>query len=277
MKNYLNKNLNYLKSGVTNACDELGLWASPFGIMLLDNFPIKEYQNYLDIGCSTGFPLIEIANRIGGGCKAVGIDLWGEAIKRAQDKIETLQLDNISVIEGNAEDRHFPNDYFDLITSNLGINNFENPSKVIAESYRILKQGGTFCATTNLTGTFHQFYTLFRESLIELKLEKYLTRLDEHIKHRGTEETSVKLFEDNGFKVTKRIRGDYRMRFYNGTAFLSHTFIIIGFIDSWRNMFEEADKQMFFDHFEHRLNEYAHQQGELRLTIPMLYIQAEKL
>lgn len=276
MKNYLNKKLNYLDRDITNVCDELGLWASPFGVMLLDNFPIKNYQNYLDIGCGTGFPLIEIANRIGSECKAVGIDPWGEAVERAQSKIKVLQLDNISVIEGNAENVNFPDDYFDLITSNLGINNFEAPSKVINESYRTLKQGGIFCATTNLTGTFDEFYNLFRETLSELKLEKYLLSLDNHINHRGTEKSSVELFENNRFKIIRTIKSEYQMRFYNGSAFLNHPFIIIGFIDAWRNLFEDTDKQMFFDVFERRLNEYANQQGELRLIIPMLYIEARK-
>lgn len=277
MKNYLSKKLNYLDRDITNVCDELGLWASPFGIMLLDNFPIKNYQNYLDIGCGTGFPLIEIASRIGSECKAaVGIDPWAEAVKRAQGKIEVLQLDNISVIEGNAEDINFPDDYFDLITSNLGINNFEVPSKVMNESYRTLKQGGTFCATTNLTGTFDEFYNLFRETLFELKLEKYLLGLDNHINHRGTEKSSVELFENSRFKIIRTIKSEYQMRFYNGSAFLNHPFIIIGFIDAWRNLFEDIDKQIFFDVFERRLNEYANQQGELKLTIPMLYIEARK-
>lgn len=276
MSNYLKKNLNYLQSDITNACDELGIWAAPFGILLLNNFPIQKYQNYLDIGSGTGFPLIEIANRLGSDCKAVGIDPWTEAVKRVQDKINTLQLDHISIIEGSAENISFPNDHFDLITSNLGINNFENPLRVINESHRVLKKGGTFCATTNLTGTFDEFYMLFKESLYELGFEKYLKQLDNHINHRGTEESSIKLFENSGFKIVNVIKTEQSMRFYNGSAFLNHSFIIIGFIDSWINIFEETDKQLFFENFEQKLNIYANHQGELKLTIPMLYIEARK-
>lgn len=276
MKNYLSKNLNYLQSDVTNACDELGIWAAPFGLLLLNNFPIKKYQNYLDIGCGTGFPLIEIASRIGNDCQAVGIDPWEEAVKRAKKKITTLQLDSISIIEGDAENINFDDNHFDLITSNLGINNFENPMKVMNECHRVLRSEGTLCITTNLTGTFDEFYKLFRESLFELKLEKYLTKLDDHINHRGTENSSTQLFENSGFEIIKVIKSESQMRFYNGSAFLNHPFIIIGFIDSWRNMFEEVDKQVFFDNFEHRLNDYASKKGELRLTIPVLYIEAVK-
>ena len=68
MKNYLIKQYDYTRSDITNVCDELSLWASPFGLLLLDNFPIKKYKRYLDIGFGTGFPLIEIAQRLGKEC-----------------------------------------------------------------------------------------------------------------------------------------------------------------------------------------------------------------
>lgn len=196
--------------------------------------------------------------------------------KKSSNKSQCTTLDNISIIEGDAENIDFPDNHFDLITSNLGINNFENPLKVMNESHRVLKPGGTFCATTNLTGTFDEFYTLFRKSLLNLSFEKYLETLDNHINHRGTEESSIKLFENSGFKVVNIKRSEYQMRFYNGSAFLNHPLITIGFINPWRNMFDEVDKQVFFDHFEHELNNYANEHGELKLTIPMLYIEARK-
>jgi arsenite methyltransferase len=128
MTNYLNKKIDYLQPAITNTCDELPLWSSAFGLLLLDNFPIGEYSNYLDIGFATGFPLIEIAQRLGNKCTSVGMDPWVEAAKRTATKINTLQLENISVLEGDASIIPFPNHHFDLITSNLGINNFERPA-----------------------------------------------------------------------------------------------------------------------------------------------------
>lgn len=274
---FLDKKLDYLTPEITNTCDELSLWASAFGLLLLDNFPIKNYKNYLDIACGTGFPLIEIASRIGPHCKAVGIDIWTEAIQRTQQKIKSQELNNITVIEKNAEKIEFENDHFDLITSNLGINNFDKPLIVLGESYRVLKPDGIICATTNITGTFDEFYNIFRKTLVEFGFEKYISQLDSHINHRGTEEDSLKLFEDSGFEVVKVKRSEYQMRFFNGSAFLNHPYIIIGFIDSWRNMFDEDDKLLFFAYLEQNLNIYATQYGELRLTIPMLYIEAKKI
>jgi len=274
--NYLTKKIDYLQSDITNAYDDLPVWSAPFGLLLLDNFPIGEYTDYLDIGCGTGFPLLEIAQRLGNTCHSVGIDPWTEGVKRTQTKINTFQLENITIIEGDASDISFPANHFDLITSNLGINNFAHPDKVLSECYRVLKTNGSLCLTTNLTGTFTEFYDLYYETLLELCFVKYLPQFNEHVLHRGTEESVKKLIDSNGFKIKNTVSSIYKMRFLNGSAFLNHSNIILGFIKSWINMFEETDKKVFFDRFEGKLNEYSKKLGELKLTIPMYYIECQK-
>jgi len=276
MTNYLNKKIDYLQPDITNTCDELPLWSSAFGLLLLDNFPISEYSNYLDIGCATGFPLIEIAQRLENKCTSVGMDPWTEAVKRTATKINTLQLENISVIEGDASIIPFPNQHFDLITSNLGINNFEHPAKVVSECHRVLKQNGSLCLTTNLTGTFTEFYEVYHETLHELGFEKYLAPFTEHVNHRGTEASVTELLDKHDFKIKNVVRSTYNMRFLNGSAFLNHSFIIMAFLGSWKNMFDERDKQIFFETFERNLNAFSKRKGELKLTIPMLYLECVK-
>jgi arsenite methyltransferase len=276
MSNYLNKKIYYLQPDITNTCDELPLWSSAFGLLLLDNFPIGEYSNYLDIGCATGFPLIEMAQRLGNKCTSVGMDPWMEAVKRTATKINTLQLENISVLEGDASIIPFPNRHFDLITSNLGINNFECPAKVVSECHRVLNQNGSLCLTTNLTGTFTEFYEVYRETLYELGFEKYLTPFEEHVKHRGTEASVTELLNTHDFQIKNIVRSTYNMRFLNGSAFLSHSFIIMAFLGSWKNMFDERDKQTFFETFEKNLNALSKSKGEFKLTVPMLYLECVK-
>src|ERR1035437_2107262 len=276
MDNYLIRKLDYQLDNVTSQYDELPLWSSPFGLLLLDNFPIGEYENYLDIGFGTGFPLIDISQRLGNKCKAYGIDQWKAAFNRAASKIETINSENLTFIEGDASKISLPDNYFDLITSNLGINNFENPLKVLTECRRVIKPKGSFCLTTNLTGTFSEFYQIYRDTISELKFDKYISKLNNHINHRGTEESTRELLEKSGFTITKTIKSNYTMRFLNGSTFLNHSFTIVGFIDSRRNMFDQADKLIFFDRFEKNLNFYSKQKGELKLTIPMLYFECKK-
>lgn len=257
MENYLNRKLDYKQTDITNVYDELPLWSSACGLMLLDNFPIADYSKYLDIACGTGFPLIEIAQRLGNKCNSVGIDPWTEAVKRCQTKIDTLRIESIKIIEGDASVLDFPNDHFDFITSNLGINNFDNSMKVLKECNRVIKTNAAFCLTTNLTGTFDEFYKIFISTIQELGFDQYLPKLKEHINHRGTEKSMIEILEQSGFVIKSKINSEFKMRFFNGTSFLNNALTIIGFIDSWRNLFPISERQMFFDQFEKRLNEYS--------------------
>src|SRR3990172_10554394 len=76
--------------------DELPLWSAPFGLRLLDTIKLKPRINALDIGCGLGFPLIEVAQRLGTSSKIFGIDPWQRAIERAQLKIKKYDIENRS-------------------------------------------------------------------------------------------------------------------------------------------------------------------------------------
>jgi hypothetical protein len=57
---------------------------------------------------------------------------------------------------------------------------------------------------------------------------------------------------------------------------LNHSLTRIGFLDGWRSVVDADDEQRVFESIERRLNEAAGAQGELRMTVPMLYLEALK-
>ncbi len=186
-------------------------------------------------------------------------------------------MTNIELLENDASILPFQNESFDLVTSNLGINNFENPLAVLKECYRVMKPGASFCATTNLNGTFQEFYDVFEKTLTQLGLaNKYESKYSAHVNHRGTIRSMRELMEKSGFRIARQIESSYQMRFLNGSTFLNYSVVIVGFIHPWRNMFEEGDRQVFFDKLENNLNEYSELKGELKLTIPMAYFDCKK-
>ena len=65
--------------------------------------------------------MIDISQRLGSECKSYGIDPWRAATSRAHEKIKTIGLSNIELIENDASSLYFLDDSTDLITSNLGI------------------------------------------------------------------------------------------------------------------------------------------------------------
>jgi precorrin-6B methylase 2 len=72
MENYLDKNYNLKKW--SQFIDELPIWSAPFGLKLLNYIGYKPNITALDIGFGTGFPLIEIAMRLGKESTIYGID-----------------------------------------------------------------------------------------------------------------------------------------------------------------------------------------------------------
>jgi ubiquinone/menaquinone biosynthesis C-methylase UbiE len=274
---YLNKKFDWNREDLVCQYDELPLWSAPFGLLLLDNFPMRNYERYLDVACGTGFPLLNISQRIGSQCKCVGIDPWKTALNRIRLKINALTLKNIELIDDNASKIPFPENHFDLITSNLGVNNFANPMDVLCECYRVLKVGAPFCATTNIKGHFEEFYESYKLTLNELGIyQKYRRAFEDHIDHRGTVGTHSELLKKAGFEIDKVIESQFVCRFLNGTTFLSNSFVIGGFMDAWRNLIDESEQKEFFTRLEFNLNEYSNKNGELQLKVPMVYLQGIK-
>jgi ubiquinone/menaquinone biosynthesis C-methylase UbiE len=257
--------------------DELPLWSSPFGILLLNNIPLKRNLIIVDIGCGAGFPLLELAQRYGESCKLFGIDPWDMAVSRANKKKEQYRINNVEILKGQGEDMPFSNEYIDIVISNLGINNFKNPDKVIAECFRVLKPKGKLIFTTNLFGHFDEFYSIFGEVLRDLKLEDEINNLNKHIKKRHSLEDIDSLLKRNKFSVKKIIQENYVMRFADGSSFFYHYFIKLAFLQEWKEIVREEQWNNVFSNLENRLNNTASQNGEIVFHIPMAYIECERV
>jgi len=256
--------------------DELPLWSAPFGILLLKYVDLKLNQIVLDIGSGTGFPLFELAERLGPSCHCFGLDPWTHATARAKKKIKNYRVNNVEVLEGSADKIPFENETVDLIVSNLGINNFENPENVFRECHRVLKSGGKIALTTNLNGHWKEFYTVFEETLLANSMNDLITKLIAHQEHRGTVSSISKLFNNAGFRITRTVEEKFEMRFLNGTAFFNHHFIQVGWLTTWQGIIPEKEWATFFPQLEKTLNQYAEKYGELKLTVPMTFIEGQK-
>src|SRR5438105_4519507 len=82
--------------------DEMPLWSAAFGLLLLKHLELKPNLQVLDIGSGAGFPLMELAARLGNTCTCYGIDPWTNANERAKKKIKNYGLTNVQIIESSA-------------------------------------------------------------------------------------------------------------------------------------------------------------------------------
>jgi arsenite methyltransferase len=185
-------------------------------------------------------------------------------------------LNNVEIITGSAANMPFEDNSIDLIVSNLGINNFDEPAAVFRECYRVLKPGGKLALTTNLNGHWQLFYDVFEEAIVDLSLHSVLDKLREHVAHRGTVERISMLFEDAGMEVSNSIIDSFEMRFMDGTAFLNHHFIKLGWMASWKALIPEASWVSIFTTIEEKLNAHAESRGQLTLWVPMAFIEGQK-
>jgi ubiquinone/menaquinone biosynthesis C-methylase UbiE len=161
------RDLEYLKfepdltaPNVIAAYDELPLWSAMFGLLLLDEVPLTGIQTALDVGCGTGFPLIELAERLGRGAAVHGVDPWREALARAAEKVRCRATPNVTLHEASATAMPFADGHFDLIVSNLGLNNFDDRIGAVRECRRVAKKGAVLALTTNLQGHMQELYSI---------------------------------------------------------------------------------------------------------------------
>ena len=230
----------------------------------------------LDVGFGSGFPLLELSQRLGASAKVYGIDPWKQAIDRVKLKIKTFNIKNVQLVEGDASSMNFADNTFDLIVSNTGTNNFENPGKVFEECFRTAKPNGQIALTTNPKGHMQEFYRVFKETLLELGMTHLLKDLETQANHRLTVETIGNLLMEAGFILSATYHNSFVMRFANGSAFFNHLLIQHGFLDGWKNIIPPGELTRVFTQLEENLNARAEEQKELRMTIPVAYIEAEK-
>jgi arsenite methyltransferase len=277
MKRYFEQCFDYNDPSLVSAYDELPLWSAPFGLALLNTVKLRANMKVLDIGCGAGFPLLELAQRLGATCQVFGLDPWDGAIERAKFKIRKYAVNNAAIVSGVAEKIPFDDNYFDLIVSNNGLNNVTDCQASLAECFRACCPGAEMVITMNLPETMMEFYSSFEEVLKKLGMNSEIQKMYDHIssKRRPIKDTNDLLIK-NGFQIIGVSEDSFKMRFLDGSAMLNHYFIRLAFLDGWKNILQPNDVDKVFTVLEDRLNRLAEKNGQLCLTIPFACIDCRK-
>jgi arsenite methyltransferase len=276
MPDFLHRTYDLNDPDYASVVDQVSLWAARFGLFLLNNLDLRPNLNILDVACGTGFPLFELSQMHGASCQVTGVDIWKQGLERARLKARIYRCPNVQILEADASQLPFAAATFDLIVSNLGLNNFADPAAVLAECFRVARAGARFVLTTNPMGHLSEFYEVFREVLQELQKPAALERLQAHEAHRGTRESLSDMLQAAGFRVVKIREDRLHLRYLDGSAFFNHFLTQLGFLDGWKRVVDQEDEERVFALLEDRLNQVARAAGELRMTVPMLYLEGEK-
>jgi len=242
----------------------------------LEKVPLSPRKTYVDVGAGTGFLSVELAERCGPEATIVAVDPWRAAMDRLAGKLEVRKLRNIRLLVQDAALEMMPPSSVDVVVSNLGINNFEDPARVLENCFRMTKEGGQIILTTNLRGHMAEFYEIFRATLVSLGQDDRINELDEHIAHRSTIKSVSDLTSRAGFIITDTTTSTFKMRFADGSAFLRHSFIRMAFLPAWIRILRPTLLLDTLAALETNLNLSAANEHELALTIPIACLCATK-
>ncbi len=273
---YLTRVIDWTQPGIVAVFDEAPLWSALFGQLLLDHVPLIPGARVLDLACGAGFPLLDLAQRLGTTCRACGLDPWQAGLKHAVQKKVTWDVRQVCFVLGDGTAIPCADGAFDLITSNLGINNFADAPAVLRECARVLAPGGRLALTTNLRGHMHEFYAAYADTLRDLGRADLLEHLEAHIAHRFSLADACRLLERVGFCVAQVHEQAFALRYLDGSALLNHRFIQLAFLEGWREWLPPEEVEPVFRHLEQRLNALAQRAGGLTLTVPAAYIEVKK-
>lgn len=277
MKKYLTPSFDINNAELVSVIDELSLWAAPFGLRLLETIKLKHNIKVLDIGCGLGFPVIELAQRLGNTSKVFGIDPWEKAIERSLFKIKKYGINNVEIIKGIAEELPFEDSFFDLVVSNNGINNVQDMKLALSECARVSKPDAQLVITLNLEDTMIEFYEVFQKVLKDNNFNKEIIKMRKQIYLKRKPLTEIeKLLKSFGFKVTDIYHDKFYLRFIDGTTMFNHSLIKYWFLGGWKSILDDNYLEKIFDEVESRLNSIAKEKGELQLTVPFVTIDCRK-
>lgn len=187
-------------------------------------------------------------------------------------------INNVELIKGFAESLPFEDDFFDLIVSNNGLNNVDDPQQAFYECGRVSKPGAQFVITYNLPETMKEFYDIFIGVLTELKLEGEIQKVNEHIfKKRKPIEYTLKQIVSSGFKIQNVIEDSFNYKYSDGTSLLNHYFIKLAFLPCWEELLPDIKIKEVFKMTEDKLNCKAMEMDGISLSVPFACIDAYKI
>ena len=265
---FLNQSISY---------DDLPLWSAPIGLTLLDTIRMKSHINVLDIGSGSGFPMLELAERMGKTCMVYGLDPSEDAIRMITAKKEAKGIEFAKIVRGVAEEIPFPDEYFGLIVSNNGLNNVTDQAAVLAECFRVADAGAQMVLTMNLPHTMIEFYEVFENTLQEMEMLEEIIKMHEHIDlKRKPVEFLKELIIGTGF-IIKSIQVDgFKMKYTDGSAFLNHFLIRKAFMETWKAILPIGTEDSIFIIAERKLNQVARERGELIMSVPYVCFDCVK-
>ncbi|RHW41246.1 demethylmenaquinone methyltransferase [Neobacillus notoginsengisoli] len=169
---------------------------------------VRSGSKALDVCCGTADWTIALSDAVGEDGEVIGLDFSKNMLKIGQQKIDSLQLKNASLIHGNAMELPFPDNHFDYVTIGFGLRNVPDYMQVLKEMHRVVKPGGiAICLETSqpTMPVYRQLYFFYFRYIMPVfgklfakSYEEYSWLQESARDFPGAKELA-RMFEDAGF------------------------------------------------------------------------------
>ena len=112
-------------------------------ILVINKVQLKKGMNILDLGCGTGWGTTDIASKLEGTGKVIGLDLSEKMIAQATQKLTRFTYDNVEFRVGSGSSLNYEN-YFDYVLSTNAFHHFDDKEEIFSRVRKSLKDNGTF-------------------------------------------------------------------------------------------------------------------------------------
>lgn len=211
------------------------IWGYPFSRLIFRQIPATLSGNVMEIGCSTGYLAVELAQRLHGKGRILALASSLDMIEMAFQRGEQV------VREGKVFFQHhdlktfrFATGVFDLIFSNLGLYYLPEVEPILSETLRMLKPNGRAFFTLPMRGSFAQILqqiAVCTDTLNESEVTRQI--LLDQMSCPSPEET-LYLFHRTGFDDATVHLAPFEMIFSDGTALIESAFFRHHFLFEWR-------------------------------------------
>jgi len=160
---------------------------------------VNSSSNVLEMGCGTGIVTVAIAPNVR---EITGIDISPKMIAKAQEKALRQNIENVTFKVLDASELPFPDHAFDVVLLPNLLHLVAQPDRVIKESRRLLKPGGTLVTVTDCLGAPAPFKIQIQ--LLYGRLLKLFGKMKNLHFYKPSD--LKQLLSDNGFEIMKEGR-----------------------------------------------------------------------
>jgi ubiquinone/menaquinone biosynthesis C-methylase UbiE len=227
----------------------LPAYASHFASLLLRQVEFGRVNigagaRVLEVGCTTGALTRELGRRLGDDCHITAIEDTPAFIPEARMKIEgdSDVRAPITFQAGSPTALPFESNAADLIVSNLGVAECEDPAAASSEIARVLAPGAQAVVTVPLRGTWAEFLDLFRDVLREGGKRESLAALDHYLGGLPDGETAAGWLERAGLSDVRVEVDRWEILFGSAREFFFAPLVELGPLPAWKQLTGRGDE-----------------------------------